>query len=536
MSLQKLYRFKGLVKLTAFFAISLLSFRSIAQDADQYSTDPAVIEAGKALYESNCVACHKLDAKIVGPALGKVTESRTKEWLISWIRNPQAMIDSGDEDAVALAKEYPIVMNSFENLSDEEITSMLAYFASSGSAAESSEESVSEEVVSESKASGNYPSSPAELEEGLSLFEGNCAACHAMERKLTGPALAGVTERRKKEWLVEWIKDPKGMIDSGDPIAKKLYNEYKPIVMNSFGSLSDDQILNILGYIESYVPPVKEEVASAEGQGEVKEEGLSLDVALGIFVAILLVIIVLLIVLISSIKKNLSSQSLSEDDQAVLDQKFELKKVLLHPAFIGILVGIASLIGLHFLVHDGLYGVGVQKGYAPEQPIKFSHKKHVGEREIDCNYCHTGVRKAKHANIPSANICMNCHSQVKTDSPEIQKIYKALDYDPKTREYGDNVQPIKWVRIHNLPDLVYFNHSQHVKVGGIECETCHGPIEEMEVVRQYSTLTMGWCIDCHRETAVNSNNPYYEKLLEEHESGEMTVEDIGGTECGKCHY
>jgi len=193
-------------------------------------------------------------------------------------------------------------------------------------------------------------------------------------------------------------------------------------------------------------------------------------------------------------------------------------------------------------VIDGLYSIGVQQNYQPKQPIAFSHKLHAGAYEINCKYCHTGAMKGKQANIPSPNICMNCHSQIKQESPEIQKIYAAIGYDVKTASYTGKQKPIEWVRIHNLPDLAYFNHSQHVNVGGIECQTCHGPIEEMEVVKQYSLLTMGWCIDCHRKTNVNNEgNAYYDKLVQVHEASKgkgnkMKVEDIGGLECSKCHY
>ncbi len=142
---------------------------------------------------------------------------------------------------------------------------------------------------------------------------------------------------------------------------------------------------------------------------------------------------------------------------------------------------------------------------------------------------------------------MNCHNTVTGAdqyggeiSPEIAKIYKALDYNPDTREYGKNQRPIQWVRIHNLPDFAYFNHSQHVMVAGVECQTCHGPIETMEEVYQYSPLTMKWCIECHQKTEINPDNKYYEDLIAAHEKlkkGEkMTAAMIGGLECGKCHY
>ncbi len=194
-----------------------------------------------------------------------------------------------------------------------------------------------------------------------------------------------------------------------------------------------------------------------------------------------------------------------------------------------------------------MWNVGVHTGYQPVQPIKFSHQLHAGINKIECQYCHGGAFKSKNASIPSANVCMNCHNTITGSehydgetSPEIAKIYRALDWNPETRTYGNNPKPIQWVRIHNLPDFAYFNHSQHVTVAGVECQTCHGPIETMEEVYQYSPLTMKWCVDCHKATDVKSDNKYYEDLIKAHESikkGEkMTAAMIGGLECGKCHY
>jgi hypothetical protein len=141
---------------------------------------------------------------------------------------------------------------------------------------------------------------------------------------------------------------------------------------------------------------------------------------------------------------------------------------------------------------------------------------------------------------------MNCHRYIQegplTGKEEIAKIYAALDFDPATGQYGPNQKPVQWVRVHNLPDLAYFNHSQHVAVAGIECQSCHGPVEEMDVLRQHAPLTMGWCIQCHRDTEVNmEGNGYYEefhkKLVEQHGAdAKITVETIGGTECIRCHY
>ncbi|MFM8744591.1 MAG: cytochrome c3 family protein, partial [Cytophagales bacterium] len=231
-------------------------------------------------------------------------------------------------------------------------------------------------------------------------------------------------------------------------------------------------------------------------------------------------------------------KDLNEDDAQVVNSPYTISSITRSSGFIFIIVFVVASIGFKQVI-DGLYSIGVQQDYAPKQPIAFSHKLHAGAYEINCKYCHTGVLKGKQANIPSPNVCMNCHTQIKQESPEIQKIYSAIGYDPKTASYTGKQKPIEWVRIHNLPDLAYFNHAQHVNVGGIECQTCHGPVEEMEVVRQYSLLTMGWCIDCHRKTDVNNKgNDYYNKLTELHKAskGKMKVEDIGGLECAKCHY
>jgi hypothetical protein len=223
------------------------------------------------------------------------------------------------------------------------------------------------------------------------------------------------------------------------------------------------------------------------------------------------------------------SKGLSTEDLDVLEPEWTIGDVLRSRAFITIVgflfLGLVTKAGL-----EGLISVGVQQGYAPTQPIPFSHKLHAGQYEIACQYCHTGVEKGKSANIPSANICMNCHNAIKTTGPWMQKIY----------DHVLNDEPIQWVRVHNLPDLAYFNHAQHVKVAGLACENCHGDIKEMEVVQQASLLTMGWCIDCHRKTDVNhKGNAYYDKLVKLHAKDSkkpMKVEDIGGLECSKCHY
>ena len=381
---------------------------------------------------------------------------------------------------------------------------------------------------------------------GEKLYKNNCTQCHAINEVVIGPALKDVHERRPKEWLIEWIRNSQKVIASGDEYAVALYEEYNRTVMTAY-PFSDEEITSILAYIkvESDKEPV---IVADEDGGGVKVDGESgsgvsesyLTAVLIILVVVLILILITLVIVVQVLSKYIKkNKDLSEEEEELVGQKLDLLGFLKSDSFIGLVTFVFMAVLLKTAI-DGAFTVGVQQGYQPTQPIAFSHKIHAGQYEIDCQYCHTGVRKAKSANIPSANICMNCHTAIKTESEEIQKIYTAIDYDPSTGEYGKNVQPIEWVRVHNLPDLAYFNHAQHVQVGGLECQTCHGPIEEMEVVYQYANLTMGWCINCHRETNLNTKgNEYYTKLVELHSEtskAPMKVEDNGGLECSKCHY
>ena len=375
---------------------------------------------------------------------------------------------------------------------------------------------------------------------GESLFKGNCTVCHAINEVVIGPALRDVHERQSEEWIYAFIKNSQKVIKSGDEYAVDLYNQYNQTLMTSF-DFSDDELNSILTYIKS--ESAKEiQVAVIDNVvdgGEVSSSSISSDnfyLSLGLNIVLLIVLIFILLRFTNLSKKYVilkdnqnKGKLLDDDDKEIVDSGFKIKKFIKSNK----VVGIASFVFIAVFVKsciDGLYTIGIQQNYQPTQPIAFSHKIHAGQYEIDCNYCHTGVNISKSANIPAVNICMNCHGVINTDKPEIQKILTA---------YEEN-RPIEWVRVHNLPDLAYFNHSQHVAVGGIECNTCHGPIEEMDVVYQYSELTMGWCINCHRESEINSKgNDYYDKLVELHKSSSkepLKVEDIGGLECSKCHY
>jgi cytochrome c551/c552 len=374
---------------------------------------------------------------------------------------------------------------------------------------------------------------------GKTVFNANCKQCHKLDQKYTGPALRGITDRQSVEWAYKFIKNSQAVIASGDSYAVALYKEYNNIVMPSHEFLSDGDLGNLLAYIEygDKVDPAAAAAASAGGGAGGSGGGIPgeyLTIIVGVLVLVLLLILVVLGLIISVLTKYLNKQNLDEEDKEFVSQKTDLSKIFKSDAFIIVVTALVIALVAKTAI-DGLYSVGVQQGYAPAQPIAFSHALHAGQYEIACQYCHTGVEIGKSANIPSANICMNCHTHIQNVggkegiSPEIAKIYAAVD----------NNQPIEWVRVHNLPDLAYFNHAQHVAVGGIECQTCHGPIQEMEVVGQHSSLTLGWCIDCHRQTEIaTQGNAYYDKLVQLHSDSKdaLKVKDIGGLECAKCHY
>lgn len=379
-----------------------------------------------------------------------------------------------------------------------------------------------------------------DVELGESLFSSNCASCHYLgpeSKKLVGPGLNDhIFEEYTTEWLYSWIKNSSELIASGDEQAISVFEQYNKSVMTAFPYFTNDDIDNILAYIKAGPAEIEEEVV--ESSEEVSSSSNPSTILILLLVALVLFAIVLARV------KNVLKEVKGDPTASLLESAIVWLKAT--PIVIALVVFyfVLSALGTAW---DGLLTVGVQQGYQPEQPIAFSHKLHAGENGVDCNYCHSGARHSKSAGVPSANVCMNCHTYInegrsEEGTQEISKIYAAIGFDPETRSYieGYEQQPIEWIRIHNLPDLAYFNHSQHVNVAGVECQECHGPIQEMEVVEQYSPLTMGWCINCHRETKVDTTNNYYHDLnddwIEKYHGEDITAEKIGGLECGKCHY
>ena len=374
--------------------------------------------------------------------------------------------------------------------------------------------------------------------DGEQIFKTNCISCHTIGGgRLIGPDLEGVSKKRNVEWLKKWINSSSDFIASGDADAIAIFEEYNKVAMTSF-YFEDEDMDALLTYLEN--PPIEEkEVSTTTAE---QDKGMSNSTIL----LLIAVFLFLLVFVLTSIKNKLKTR-LNQPTETLSESVINQGKAFLSENRNVAILGFVVFIAVMKFTFDSLMGIGVTTNYQPEQPIAFSHKIHAGDNGIDCNYCHSSARTSKTSGIPSANVCMNCHANIttgtNTGTTEIQKIYDAIGYDPETRTYieGYEQQPIQWVRIHNLPDLTYFNHSQHVTVGKLECQECHGPVQEMDVVKQESLMTMGWCINCHRETAVQmEGNDYYtsmhEKMKEKYAGQKITVDKMGGLECGKCHY
>jgi mono/diheme cytochrome c family protein len=400
-------------------------------------------------------------------------------------------------------------------------------------------------------------------QDGASLFKKNCAVCHTTtDTRLTGPGLKGVFDRVPKAptaeaWMTAWILDNSKVRKSGDAYGNDLFAKFGNSEMTIFqGQLSEKDIAAILKYVKNPPPPTGPggQTVSAPGE-EVKEVGPVVEpVYLWLGAIILLIILLYALRSVRYAMQNAANKAAGKAETPELSFMNEAKEWMTgHRRVVGV-ISLILVFGGMKSCWDACFRIGVyydwktHKGYKPSQPIKFSHKLHAGDNEIACQYCHSTVEKSRHAGIPTVNICMNCHKGIKEGpqykGKEIAKIYAAAGWDVDNQKYTGKQNPLKWIKVHTLPDHVYFNHSQHVVVGKIECATCHGNLKEMTVAEQKSPLTMKWCIDCHRNTQVAmEGNAYYDRLhkaLKEKYAGrydvKFTVDKIGGLECGKCHY
>lgn len=485
-------------------------------------------EKGKQLFNANCAACHKLEAKLIGPALKGITDIRDQKWLISWVKNSAEMIKSGDKNAVQIFEEFnKMPMPAQPQLSDLDIVDILEYTKG--------------EPVKVATTSSSQSIDPG-VGKGKQIFNANCAACHKLDVQLIGPALFKIGERQDAAWLHKWIRNNAELIASGDKTAIELSKKY-PAAMPAFPQLSDEDIDNVLKYLNvGDIKPTTTAGLTDTDQQIFNKPGFGVLPMLGITI----LAFALLSFIIASIYRKKTPEELEEES---------IVKAIFKSSFVRFLLIIFILLGSAYWLFASLLQIDVNEGYQPIQPITFSHAVHAGDNKIDCQYCHSSAKHSKTSGIPSVNVCMNCHKSISEYKGklfdghskeffdnEIQKIYDAIGWDKTNMKYieGYKQKPIQWVRIHNLPDFAYFNHSQHVTVGGVACQKCHGPVETMNEVAQNQKLTMGWCINCHKATEVDLKNDYYQKIHEQlskkYGIEKVTEAQMGGLECGKCHY
>jgi mono/diheme cytochrome c family protein len=398
-------------------------------------------------------------------------------------------------------------------------------------------------------------SNRSSAQNGQQLFQQNCASCHGINKALTGPALAGVESRgpwSDRKELIKWINNPAKYMQN-DPYTQGLKAQHGNVMMTAFPQFGEKEVDAILTYINS-APAPKTSDPNKPAEGQVIDEDDN-AILYGILTLILAVVALIMLQVNSNLRK------LADDREGI--RSGEPIPFYRNKTYITLLTLILFVVGGFFVV-KGAIGLGRTRNYQPTQPIYYSHKVHAGTNQISCLYCHGGATEGKHANIPSVNTCMNCHMTINeyTGDPlkkengdaldgtgEIKRLYEYAGWDPETRQYSNPGKPVEWIKIHSLPDHVYFNHSQHVVAGKVQCQTCHGEIQKMDEVYQFSDLSMGWCVNCHRETKVdfldsagNKGNKFYSMYERYHneikskQRDSITVSDIGGIECQKCHY
>jgi len=403
---------------------------------------------------------------------------------------------------------------------------------------------------------------------GEKLFKGNCASCHKPDKDMTGPALQGSRARWEgKGDIYAWIKNSQNYLKTGNAYAQGIFEKWNKSVMTP-AAVSDEEIDAILYYVDNFKP---KEVPPPVGGGNGDVSSAPPEAgAPWLWLVVLALLFLVVAVSLGGVRKSLEDALRESKGKEPLPHRGFWESLRLwawnnkvFASFIGLFVVVWLLVkGWNALWVIGVYGGDGVPNYKPEQPILFNHTLHAGSVEagnlaIDCQYCHSSVEKSKHAGIPSTNICMNCHQAVgegrsAAGTAEIAKIYKAVGWDPEKLAYTGEEEPIRWVKVHVLPDHAFFSHAQHVAVGKLECQECHGPVDtEMDVAEQWAPLTMGWCLDCHNTKEPKmAGNAYYDEVMARlnqtdlgHrelksylEDGKITVRELGGWECAKCHY
>jgi mono/diheme cytochrome c family protein len=306
-----------------------------------------------------------------------------------------------------------------------------------------------------------------DISKGKSLFNANCASCHKLNKKLIGPALKGVSSKYEKDWLYTWIKNSASLIKSGDEQAVAIYKEYNKVAMNTFPQLSNEDIDNILAYSD-YVPPAASNTGSSiSSSNQSDQSSFTNDLVLVLLTIILIVLVTMLFLVTKTLKRLVSNNGVDTDFKKL--SGIPLWEKFIKNQFLVIVSVIFLLLSSAYFAYGYLMQLGVDQGYMPIQPIHYSHKIHAGENKIECQYCHSSARISKHSGIPSLNVCMNCHENIaeydgEEDlekgytkdfyTNEIRKLYKAVGWDETTRSYTGDTEPVKWVRIHNLLQLL----------------------------------------------------------------------------------
>ena len=422
--------------------------------------------------------------------------------------------------------------------------------------------------------------------QGDALFKSKCASCHQPHKNSTGPKLFQVRQKwtdggAKEGSIYQWVNNWQTAAAS-DPYAQTV-STWSPSAMSAFPDLKKEDIDAILDWVDSQPDPAAAGAGDAGATGDAAAPtdaaGTTEETSNGWIWLILGVIFVTIILAVGGVRRQLKFAAADEAGEPLNEGMTYAEELKAWAWKYRLYVGLASLVVVISVVVTlflGLYSIGVVENYQPSQPIAFPHAIHTGTNGIDCKYCHSSVTKSKTAGIPSVNVCMNCHKQINGRTPaqqeQIAKIYEAAGWNPEgAGSYTGKTKPIVWNKVHVLPDHVYFNHSQHVVVGGVDCKQCHGdmtkqvetqkvwPVEELNKIEgniqlTKPTMTMGWCIECHAEKEISTggidtkNDGYYneihkrllnndKKLYEKYlEDGKVSVAELGGWECAKCHY
>lgn len=424
-------------------------------------------------------------------------------------------------------------------------------------------------------------------QDGEKLFKANCASCHNPIKNATGPKMQGVLQKWQDagegDLIYEWVQNPSKLYNSGKSKMAKAIWDWSPTAMTPQGHLSKDEVESIFTYVDGYAPPVAAVVGGADSSSATDVSDDSSDY----WWWVISFILIFVLFAIFGVRRELSAAiAVKEGKEIDYKRTFatSAREWFLRNWFITMLliVGVALFSGVELF--GRLYQLGVYEDYMPSQPVAYSHKLHAGKMAIECKYCHHSAEKSKHAGIPSVNVCMNCHAMVhegpQYGTEEIGKLHKAAGYNKNKQaynldEFGKRIEePIVWNKAHNLPDHVFFSHAQHVhpNTANIDCRQCHGPVQTytlgrvstIDEVNAYAKtdegmekgliqltkplLTMGWCIECHNKKEIDlTSSGYYEEIHNRlklradvnnniFEDDKVTVKELGGWECAKCHY